>query len=35
MLFADYAVHLRSCLLYQRMHGPATQWAFDPFLMAG
>jgi hypothetical protein len=34
IVFADYALHLRSCLLYQRL--PAGQvWAYDPFQMAG
>jgi hypothetical protein len=34
IVFADYALHLRSCLLHQRLPvGEA--WTYDPFQMAG
>lgn len=35
VLFADYTVHLRSCLLYLQRRTPLAQWTYDPFQMAG
>ncbi len=35
ILFADYTVHLRSCLLHLRLRESGAAWGYDPFQMAG